>query len=130
MQIGVPGRDYTEHFSISTQALVFSLSHWQSSLKTPESRKGAGDLFDALVSKSLGVKTHVMFFKSDLELGVVAGDGVPIEVRHGAITDIAAVASISDVMQTGLNRIVCSSTVDVSVILSFSNTQDTHNEII
>ena len=89
---------------MSTQAIIFSLCHWQSSLKTDASRKSAGLVFDKLINRVLGSDKHVMFLHDEIDFGEVCQRGLFVDVQHGAILDAAALGLHFPAVQSALNR--------------------------
>ena len=100
---GTINKDYTEHFTVSTQALLFSLVHWQVHLKN-DLKTAASTVFDNLVLKTLGTGQRIMMLEDGLGHGVVGGSQLRVPVHLGNITDATEMADAFGVIKQAGSR--------------------------
>ena len=93
-----------EHWSISTQALLFGLVHWHGELDNTDAKKSSGDLLAVMLRVILGQHKYVMYLKPDMRVGSVLTDGSAIDVQHGSVSDLRQLAGDYPVVETALKR--------------------------
>ena len=75
---GVIGRDFFEHWALSTQVVLFSGLHWMNALKADPAKRRAALCFDLLLDKAFKSDHLTMTISDDCPIGAIPTSGLRI----------------------------------------------------
>ena len=101
---GISNQDFMENTATSTQAMIFNFTHWQKSLKTPESRAAAASFVDRFIYHCMGSGAFTLIINKDQPAGTLLAVGAQLQVQGGYIDDIEPLCAHSVSMAQALNR--------------------------
>ena len=93
-----------EHFTLSTQLMIFAFLHWQKSLRSQIAKDSAALAFDSIINKSLKTDTLVMLVADDAPIGSIRSSGFPNYDGMGFIQNVADLADEFAIVGEALRR--------------------------
>ena len=90
---GVQFQDHMEVHHASTQAVLFSLLHWMSSLDSETAKASSGDAFELIIQTTLGPGLRVMILDDSCPAGSLPTNGVKVTYDSHYFTDASQLAA-------------------------------------